>query len=135
MSINAEAAVLSAVMIDSASLDKVLEFLKPEHFYSEAHRRIFEACMELKREGRLLHEDLAQYTGYHCVHQPMGMAAEALDRKFDEFNRRVYTLPSILRRTFLNPALLRNPWGYVLAGLVNLQYRAHVRRHDIPVVY
>jgi replicative DNA helicase len=30
----------------------VLEFLKPEHFYSEAHRRIFEACVELKRDGK-----------------------------------------------------------------------------------
>ncbi len=50
--LDAEAAVLSAVMIDSLSLDKVLEFLKPEHFYSEAHRRIFEACTELKREGK-----------------------------------------------------------------------------------
>jgi replicative DNA helicase len=50
--LDAEAAVLSAVMIDSVSLDKVLEFLKPEHFYSEAHRRIFEACMELKVAGK-----------------------------------------------------------------------------------
>ncbi len=50
--LEAEAAVLSAVMIDPLSLDKVLEFLKPEHFYSEAHRRIFEACSELKREGK-----------------------------------------------------------------------------------
>jgi replicative DNA helicase len=50
--LDAEAAVLSAVMIDSLSLDKVLEFLKPEHFYSEAHRRIFEACMELKVAGK-----------------------------------------------------------------------------------
>ena len=50
--LDAEAAVLSAVMIDSLSLDKVLEFLKPEHFYSEAHRRIFEACMELKTTGK-----------------------------------------------------------------------------------
>jgi len=50
--LEAEAAVLSAVMIDSLSLDKVLEFLRPEHFYSEAHRRIFEACSELKREGK-----------------------------------------------------------------------------------
>jgi len=50
--LDAEAAVLSAVMIESLSLDKVLEFLKPEHFYSEAHRRIFEACVELKREGK-----------------------------------------------------------------------------------
>jgi len=50
--LDAEAAVLSAVMLDSLSLDKVLEFLKPEHFYSEAHRRIFEACMELKVAGK-----------------------------------------------------------------------------------
>jgi len=50
--LDAEAAVLSAVMIDTLALDKVLEFLKPEHFYSEAHRRIFEACMELKANGK-----------------------------------------------------------------------------------
>ena len=50
--LEAEAAVLSAVMLDSLSLDKVLEFLKAEHFYSEAHRRVFEACTELKREGK-----------------------------------------------------------------------------------
>ncbi len=49
---DAEAAVLSAVMIDSFALDKVLEFLKPEHFYSEAHRRIFEACVELRATGK-----------------------------------------------------------------------------------
>jgi replicative DNA helicase len=50
--LDAEAAVLSAVMIDTMALDKVLEFLKAEHFYSEAHRRIFEACMELKATGK-----------------------------------------------------------------------------------
>ncbi len=50
--LDAEAAVLSAVMIDGPSLDRVLEFLKPEHFYSEAHRRIFEACVELRSAGK-----------------------------------------------------------------------------------
>ena len=50
--LDAEAAVLSAVMLDSSALDKILEFLKPEHFYSEAHRRIFEAAMELKSVGQ-----------------------------------------------------------------------------------
>ena len=34
------------------ALDKVLEFLKPEHFYSEAHRRIYEACVELRAKGK-----------------------------------------------------------------------------------
>jgi replicative DNA helicase len=50
--LDAEAAVLSAVMLDTAALDKVLEFLKAEHFYSEAHRRIFEAAIELHTIGQ-----------------------------------------------------------------------------------
>jgi replicative DNA helicase len=49
--LEAEAAVLSAVMLDPAAFDKVPE-LKPEHFYSEAHRRIFEAVVELRRTGQ-----------------------------------------------------------------------------------
>jgi replicative DNA helicase len=50
--LDAEAAVLSAVMLDGSALDKVLEFLRPEHFYSEAHRRIYEACVELKSQSQ-----------------------------------------------------------------------------------
>jgi replicative DNA helicase len=50
--LDAEAAVLSAVMLDVFALDRVLEFLKPEHFYSEAHRRIFEATVDLRASGK-----------------------------------------------------------------------------------
>jgi replicative DNA helicase len=50
--LDAEGAVLSAVMIDPFALDKVLEFLRPEHFYSEAHRRIYEACVDLRSTGK-----------------------------------------------------------------------------------
>ncbi len=50
--LDAEAAVLSAVMLDPFALDRVLEFLRPEHFYSEAHRRIFEACVDLRATGK-----------------------------------------------------------------------------------
>lgn len=49
--LDAEAGVLSAVMLDPAALDRVPE-LKPEYFYSEAHRRMFEACMELRARGQ-----------------------------------------------------------------------------------
>jgi replicative DNA helicase len=50
--LDAEAAVLSAVMVDPLAFDKVNEFLRPEHFYSEAHRRIYEACVDLSAEGK-----------------------------------------------------------------------------------
>ncbi len=50
--LDAEAAVLSAVMVDPLALDKVSDLLRPDHFYSEAHRRIYEACSELSAVGR-----------------------------------------------------------------------------------
>lgn len=46
---DAESAVLSAAIVSSEALPKVIDFLRPEHFYSEANRRIFEACVELFR--------------------------------------------------------------------------------------
>ncbi len=49
--LDAEAAVLSAVMLDPSALDRVTD-LKPEHFYSESHRRIYEACLELRHAGQ-----------------------------------------------------------------------------------
>jgi replicative DNA helicase len=45
--LDAEAAVLSAVMLKRDALDHVAEILKPEHFYSEANGRIFEAALAL----------------------------------------------------------------------------------------
>jgi len=72
--LDAEAAVLSAVMVDTLAFDKVNEFLRPEHFYSEAHRRIYEASLELSAVGKPVdvvqvatwlrdHERLAQVGG------------------------------------------------------------------------
>ena len=45
--LDAEAAVLSAVLLDRDALDRVLELLKPDHFYSDANGKIFEACQAL----------------------------------------------------------------------------------------
>lgn len=52
--LDAEACTLSAIMVDGTgdAFDKVVDVLRPEHFYSEAHRRIFEACVELRRESK-----------------------------------------------------------------------------------
>lgn len=45
--LDAEAATLSACFLSRDALDQVLEFLKPEHFYSEANARIFQAMQQL----------------------------------------------------------------------------------------
>src|SRR5882672_1755706 len=49
--LDAEAAVLSAILLERDALDKVLENLHAEHFYSEANRRIYEASVELSAKG------------------------------------------------------------------------------------
>jgi replicative DNA helicase len=45
--LGAEAAVLSAAMLDADALDEVLDILEPEHFYSTANELIFEAAKAL----------------------------------------------------------------------------------------
>jgi replicative DNA helicase len=49
--LDAEAAVLSAVLLNREALDRVLEILKPEHFYSDANGRIYEAAVALAQAG------------------------------------------------------------------------------------
>lgn len=46
----AEAAVLSAVLLDASAIPKVSDFLRVDHFFPEANRRIYEACLELFAE-------------------------------------------------------------------------------------
>jgi replicative DNA helicase len=48
--LDAEAAVLSAIVLDREALAKVLELLRPEHFYSEANARIYQVAQALTRE-------------------------------------------------------------------------------------
>ena len=45
--LGAEAAVLSAMMLDAGAVDAVVPLLRPEQYYSEANRRIYEAALYL----------------------------------------------------------------------------------------
>lgn len=46
---DAEASVLSAVALDVSAMPKIEDFMRHEMFYPEPHRRIFEACVDLRR--------------------------------------------------------------------------------------
>lgn len=48
----AEAAVLSACLLSSEAFDQVQELIRPEHFYSDANRRVFEAVLSLQEQSR-----------------------------------------------------------------------------------
>lgn len=50
-SIEAEEAVLGAILVNPMSLGKIVEFLKPETFYKPAHKVIYEAILELFKKN------------------------------------------------------------------------------------
>ena len=50
--LDAEATVLSAILLSAEGFDRVQEILAPEHFYADANRRIYEAVVELVTAGR-----------------------------------------------------------------------------------
>ncbi|MCL0063439.1 replicative DNA helicase [Peptococcaceae bacterium] len=46
-SIDAEQAVLGSILLDKESIYKVMEIINPDDFYSESHRRIYKAMLNL----------------------------------------------------------------------------------------
>ena len=50
-SVEAEEAVLGAILVNPASLGRIVEFLKPESFYKPAHKVIYEAVLDLFKKA------------------------------------------------------------------------------------
>ncbi|WP_298425435.1 replicative DNA helicase [Rhodoblastus sp.] len=51
--IEAEQALLGAILVNNDAFDRVSDFLRPEHFAEELHRRIYETAGQLIRAGKL----------------------------------------------------------------------------------
>ena len=51
--IEAEQALLGAILVNNDAFDRVSDFLRPEHFSEEVHRRIFDVAGQLIRAGKL----------------------------------------------------------------------------------
>jgi replicative DNA helicase len=49
--LDAEASVLAAILLEKSTFAKIKSIIGPEHFYSDANRRIFEAATELSGNG------------------------------------------------------------------------------------
>ena len=51
--IEAEQALLGAILVNNEALYRVSDFLEPEHFFEPIHQRIFQLSRELIRAGKL----------------------------------------------------------------------------------
>ncbi len=77
---DSERAVLGAIMLENSCINEVLEIIEPEDFYTKSNKTIFEAMIELDREGKPLdvltvsehlsasaHDRLGEVGGNHYI--------------------------------------------------------------------
>jgi replicative DNA helicase len=50
-SLEAEEAVIGGILLDNAALDRALEFIRPDDFYRETHRKIMRAVLDLSERS------------------------------------------------------------------------------------
>jgi len=89
---------------------------------------------ELKESGRLIHENYNHYTASECVHYPEKISPEQLTVMYHWLNGKIFSLTGIISRTLLNKQILKHPWNYIFAFLVNLHYRSYVKRGETPLI-
>ncbi|MBU1219192.1 B12-binding domain-containing radical SAM protein [Myxococcota bacterium] len=90
---------------------------------------------EFKKSGRLLHEDYRRYDGTTCVHRPALIEPDVLTEMYWWINSKVFSMPSILKRTVLNPAIVQNAGSHLFALAVNLHYRRYIIKHVTPNIF
>ncbi|MDD9330505.1 MAG: DnaB-like helicase N-terminal domain-containing protein, partial [Bartonella sp.] len=51
--IEAEQALLGAILINNDALDRVSDFLKSEHFFQQLHQKLFEILSQIIKKGKI----------------------------------------------------------------------------------
>ncbi|MDP4593649.1 MAG: replicative DNA helicase, partial [Beijerinckiaceae bacterium] len=98
--IEAEQALLGAIQVNNDAFDRVSDFLKPDHFFEELHRRIFEVMAQLIRAGKVASpvtlktflgdEDLGGITVPQYLARLAGEATSIINA--EDYGRTIYDL-------------------------------------------
>jgi radical SAM superfamily enzyme YgiQ (UPF0313 family) len=89
---------------------------------------------QMKRQGRILTDDLLAMTSSVPAITHPNMTTAELGAVYWEIYDRLYTLRMILRRTILHRYFFRAPGRYLFYLLVNLFYRYQIKRRIGPIV-
>ncbi len=106
--VEAEQALLGAILVNNDAYDRVSDFLKSEHFSEELHRRVYEVASQLIRAGKhaspatmrtfLGEHDLGGITVPQYLARLAAEATAVINAK--DYGRLVYDLA--IRRTLIN---------------------------------
>ncbi|KEC55463.1 replicative DNA helicase [Bartonella koehlerae] len=107
--IEAEQALLGALLINNDALDRVSDFLKPEHFFEPLHQKIYDVVSHLIKNGKLanpvtiklfipVEEKIGDITVFNYV---IRLAKEAVTIiNAEDYGRVIYDL--FIRRSLIN---------------------------------
>ena len=87
---------------------------------------------EMKREQRLVEDDVFLYTPAKAVITHPTMQTDELTEVFWDIYNQLYTIPTILRRTVFNRYFVRNPGAALFLLSINLYYRYQIKRKISP---
>jgi hypothetical protein len=63
------------------------------------------------------------------------MTPKELDDVYNEVNKKIFKLSSILRRTIFTPYFIKSPTIHLFAFFANMEYRKYVKRGDAPNIF
>ncbi len=90
---------------------------------------------EYRSAGRLITENVMEYTGARCVHRPQKISPEKLTELYWWLYGKLFSYRGIIRRTLLHPNALRRPLDFLFAFGVNLHYRRYVKKRIPPNIF
>ena len=87
---------------------------------------------QMKKQNRLVSDDMYNYNGTFAVHQPKNMTPEQLTQEYWKLYIRVFSLTSIFKRTLLRPDFFRHPLKNLFYFYVNLYYKYQISKGITP---
>ena len=79
--VEAEEAVLGAILVNPRCLDKVISILKPEYFYKPAHRYIYEAIIQLTNNNEVI--DIVSVSDTLNINQKLELVGGRAYKRFE----------------------------------------------------
>lgn len=90
---------------------------------------------QLKKEGRMLTDDLRLFDGIRCVHIPKKIDPDKLTDMYWWLNGKVFSFKSIVYRVLFNAKLWKNPSMLLFSLAVNFHYRHYIKRKITPNIF
>ncbi len=87
---------------------------------------------EMKKEKRIINDDIYSYNGTEAVHMPLNMSPQELTSEYWSLYKKVFSFSAVLKRTLIRKDFFKSPLKYIFYFYVNLYYRHQINQGITP---